>query len=132
MDRKATPSASTRTTRRAVDRLTLAKWALAAALLGAFAAYLWSNRSELGRLRDISGATASYVLAARLIAYWAQASATARARADSTSDARSSAPSSEPSSGSTACSGCGIRPRIVPVSSVIPATLPGAPLGFSG
>ena len=78
MDRKATPSASTRTTRRAVDRLTLAKWALAAALLGAFAAYLWSNSSELGRLRDISGATASYVLAARLIAYWAQASATPR------------------------------------------------------
>ncbi|MGB8275314.1 MAG: hypothetical protein WCF16_08625 [Alphaproteobacteria bacterium] len=59
-------------------RITLAKWVVAAALLGAFAAYLWSNKSELGRLRDISGATASYVLAARLIAYWAQVSATAQ------------------------------------------------------
>ena len=33
-----------------------------------------------------------------------------RSRAASTSDARTSAPSPEPSSGSTACSGCGMRP----------------------
>ena len=37
-----------------------------------------------------------------------------RSRAASTSEASSSAPSPEPSSGSTACSGCGIRPRTLP------------------
>ena len=39
--------------------------------------------------------------------------AASRSRAASTSDARISAPSAEPSSGSTACSGCGIRPMHV-------------------
>ena len=40
--------------------------------------------------------------------------ANACSRAASTSEARSSAPSPEPSSGSTACSGCGIRPSTFP------------------
>ena len=39
-----------------------------------------------------------------------------RSRAASTSEPSTSAPSVEPSSGSTACSGCGIRPKTFPRS----------------
>ena len=52
-------------------------------------------------------------------------------RAASTSEPRISAPSAEPSSGSTACSGCGIRPKTFPRSLQTPATSATAPFGFS-
>jgi hypothetical protein len=58
------------------------------------------------------------------------ASAPCRAAA-STSAASRSPPSADPSNGSTACSGCGMRPRTLPASLTTPATLPRAPLTSS-
>jgi len=61
----------------------------------------------------------------------AQAAVRMRSRAASTSEPRITAPSAEPNSGSTACSGCGIRPKTVPVWFVTPAISATEPLGLS-
>ncbi len=60
-----------------------------------------------------------------------QAAVSSRSRAASTSDPSTSVPSVEPSSGSTACSGCGISPKTLPVSFLTPAIAATEPFGFS-
>src|SRR5262245_66496289 len=60
----------------------------------------------------------------------AQAAVSRRSRAESTSEPRIRAPSVEPSNGSTACSGCGIRPNTFFVSLATPAIARTEPLGF--
>jgi len=62
----------------------------------------------------------------------AQAAVSTRSRAESTSEPRISTPSvePEPSSGSTACSGCGIRPKTFPRSLTTPAIAPTEPFGL--
>ena len=45
---------------------------------------------------------------------------------------KSSMPSSDPCQGREARSGCGMRPKMRPVESLMPAMPPGAPLGQNG
>ena len=80
---------------------------------------------DLDRLRDGPGQAAGARGGAR-----AQAAVSRRSRAASTSEPSTSAPSVEPSSGSTACSGCGIRPKTFPRSFVTPAMAATEPFGF--
>jgi hypothetical protein len=54
-------------------------------------------------------------------ARWGYRRASARSRAASTSEASRSAPSADPSSGSTACSGWGMSPIMLPRSLQMPA-----------
>ena len=54
-----------------------------------------------------------------------------RSRAASTSEARIGVPPVAPSSGSTACSGCGIRPKTLPSALMTPATSATEPFGLS-
>src|SRR5207342_715337 len=56
---------------------------------------------------------------------------TGTTRAASISEPRISEPSVDPRSGSTACSGCGIRPMTFPRSETTPAMSSTAPFGFS-
>jgi len=56
--------------------LPIAKWLVLAVLLGAFAAYLWTNQSEFQRLLDLSGITVLQVVLGRAIGYLALISAT--------------------------------------------------------